>query len=157
MKDFVGVLIADLNKEQFCIQQVCGGYPVEEYRQGYSIIGGNVREKETPWQALLREMTKEFPQYASDLIIASAIDVGQYIIEYSADSEKGAYNYFLYESLLEINQVLDISKLRIREKKGTPKCVLKTKNELENLNLIWGLEKAVNDYFKKVNCFKKVL
>ena len=136
----VGVAITDKKRNLFFIQQKDESYPIPELRLNFTFFGGRLNDNEDEKDALKRELLEELDQEAAILIYEKSkkmFDIGP--IKW----KKWESSFCLYEAVLPIEKLIDISKLPVKE--GEKGCLV-TREEIVKLPLVPTIKETVKRY-----------
>jgi len=139
----VGVAITDERQRWFYLNQKCGPYPVEEYKDGFSFFGGRMEPGETPEMTLERELGEELGEDIARIIFPAAAKVKRFEISVRGTT----YEFTLYESIQPRDQVIALANAEVLEE-GVG--VLVPRRNVGRLNYIWGLERAMQHYLGRI-------
>jgi len=132
----VGIIIRNESGDLFFIQEKDETYPIEKYRNCYSLFGGKIEEGETPLIGLRRELKEEIEM--GDLIQHINIHFLQsFIIK-----NDNPFSFHLFEGIMNDDHFNSLLQKKVIE--GRSKVL--NKNQLENGRWIWGLEKTIAYY-----------
>lgn len=141
----VGVAITDSERNLFYIQQKDGFYPIPELRHNYTFFGGQIKDNEDEIETLKRELLEELDEEVALLIFKNCkkmFNIGP--IKW----KKWTSSFCLYEAVLPVEKLIEISKLPVKE--GAGGCLV-SRGEIVKLPLVPTIKETVKQYLSYFN------
>ena len=134
MKRIVHAVITTPCHENFFVQQKDDDHPVEEYRAGYTLFGGEIEGKEEPVFAIRREIEEELPFFRNFT----------YEPQFLGVSTLPTQQTFTFSITLSDEEFQELVRGKVLEGFG----VSLKKNDFENLDWLPGAKESIQLFLK---------
>jgi 8-oxo-dGTP pyrophosphatase MutT (NUDIX family) len=142
----VGVIITNKSHTKFYLQQKDNTHPVTQCRLKFCFFGGAVEEGESELEALKRELTEEINKEVAVKISSKT----KRLFDSTFLNILGIPTIFVfYEMILSDEELLNLSKIPVKEGKGGFLVGIK---EMYTLPFIIDLEHMLRRYLGMINC-----